>query len=205
LKTWVSNSPLGISLFHRRKRRIFLSEAGQNLARGLGGAFDAIEESVSQIHTRAASGVLTVSVLPSFAGGWLVLRLPSFAERHPEIEVRIAASNELFDFTRDDVDVAIRYGSGKWRGGLHVERLMTEDIFPICSPKIWSADRRLRDRTIFRTIFFCTMTCGKTGACGFWRRARNRSIRTGGHDSIRRRLCFAQQRQVRAWRLAEAF
>ncbi len=127
---------LGVSLFHRRKRRLYLSEAGQTLSAGAREALDRIEEAVTRVHARAGSGVLTVSVLPSFAGGWLVLRLPRFSERHPEIDVRISASIEMIDFNRDDVDIAVRYGPGNWRGGLRVDRLMTEDIFPVCSPKL---------------------------------------------------------------------
>jgi LysR family glycine cleavage system transcriptional activator len=41
----------------------------------------------------------------------------------------------LTDFAREDVDVAIRYGNGNWPG-LSVERVLTEDVFPVCSPDL---------------------------------------------------------------------
>ena len=58
-----------------------------------------------------------------------------FQDLHPEISIRITTSMASVDFDRDDVDVAIRYGRGDWPG-LRVDRLVREDIFPVCSPKL---------------------------------------------------------------------
>src|SRR3546814_10216179 len=74
------------------------------------------------------------SDLTSFAAKWLVPRLGRFATAHPDIEVRLAINDVLLDFASDAVDVGIRYGGGAWRG-LHAERLMTEVVFVVCSPK----------------------------------------------------------------------
>jgi LysR family transcriptional regulator, glycine cleavage system transcriptional activator len=78
---------------------------------------------------------VTVSVAPSFAVKWLVPRLDRFQEQHKAIDVRVAASNQLANFTNDNVDVAIRYGSGRYPD-LVVERLLSEAIFPVCSPEL---------------------------------------------------------------------
>ncbi len=90
-----------------------------------------------------AGGPLTVSVLPSFASKWLVPRLGRFRERYPEIDVRIAPSIQLTDFQREDVDLGVRYGKGRY-DGLHSTRLMTEDIFPVCSPALLRGPDALR-------------------------------------------------------------
>ncbi|MGE0661329.1 MAG: LysR substrate-binding domain-containing protein, partial [Reyranellaceae bacterium] len=71
----------------------------------------------------------------SFATKWLVPRLSAFQSLHPEIEVQLSTSFELVDFQRDAVDAAIRWGMGKWPG-LHIERLFTQDIFPVCAPAL---------------------------------------------------------------------
>ena len=88
-------------------------------------------------------GILTVSSAPSFAARWLVPRLGLFNARHPEIDVRVSATLGLADFARDGVDAAIRYGRGKYPG-LHVERLMQDEIFPVCSPALLKRGPRLR-------------------------------------------------------------
>jgi LysR family glycine cleavage system transcriptional activator len=76
---------------------------------------------------------VTVSVLPAFATHWLIPRLAGFHASHPAIEVNIRATQDLVDFTRDDVDLAVRYGPGAWPG-LAATLLMPEDVFPVCSP-----------------------------------------------------------------------
>ena len=82
---------------------------------------------------------------PSFAGNWLVARPPRFNERQPDIDVRISATHDLIDFSRDDADVGIRTGNGNWQGDLRVDRLMTEDLFPVCSPKLLERGPPLRE------------------------------------------------------------
>jgi LysR family glycine cleavage system transcriptional activator len=87
--------------------------------------------------------VLTISTLTSLAVKWLLPRLSSFQEQHPEIDVRITTSMELVDFRTSNVDAAIRYGQGRWPG-LDAEWLMAEHLFPVCSPKLLMGERALR-------------------------------------------------------------
>ena len=67
--------------------------------------------------------------------------------------MRIDASTRLVDFRHDDVDLAVRYGPGG-RPGLRAVRLMSEEIFPMCSPKLVDAagpldsTERIRDHTL---------------------------------------------------------
>lgn len=44
---------------------------------------------------------------------------------------------------REEVDLAVRHGDGRWPG-LHVERLCVEQLFPVCSPKLATGGQRLR-------------------------------------------------------------
>lgn len=126
---------LGLRLFRRRGRQVFLSEAGQAYLADVREAFDQLAAATGRLRQREASGPLTVSTLASLAANWLVPRLGQFRAQHPEIDVRISASDEMVDFGRDDVDMAIRYGTGDWPG-LEVLLLMREDVFPVCSPAL---------------------------------------------------------------------
>src|SRR3546814_14903352 len=106
-------------------------------------AFDRIQEATAKLQQRDRGGGLTVSTFTSFAAKWLVPRLGRFATAHPDIEVRLAINDVLLDFASDAVDVGIRYGGGAWRG-LHAERLMTEVVFVVCSPKLLEGPSPLR-------------------------------------------------------------
>lgn len=134
---------LGVPLFRRLNRAILLTDAGQSCLRGLREGFERLGEAVETVRVHAATGPLTVSVAPSFASKWLVPRLDGFRRAHPHIDVRIDASTALADFARDDIDVAIRYGRGQYPG-LRVERLLTEEVFPVCSPRLRRGPHPLR-------------------------------------------------------------
>jgi len=89
------------------------------------------------------AGRLTVTVLPSFAAGWLVRRLPAFRARHPDIDLVIRSERQTVDLHRDDADLAIRYGLGDFPN-LEATHLMREEIFPVCAPALLNADPPLR-------------------------------------------------------------
>lgn len=126
---------LGMALFRRLNRALLLTDEGQALLPPVSEALDRMALAVDGLARREETGVLTVSTLDSFAAGWLVRRLRRFRARYPDIDLRITTSNHLVDFSRDDVDMAVRYGRGDWTG-LDKVRLMTEEIFPVCGPAL---------------------------------------------------------------------
>src|SRR5260221_5100148 len=134
---------LGVRLFHRLTRSIELTASARVLLPGLSDAFAGIHSSVRRLRAHNDTGTLTVTASPSIAANWLVLRLHRFKERHPEIDVRISASDDVVDLTRGDFDIAIRYGTGRY-GGLAVELLLQNEVFPACSPRLLQAGPPLR-------------------------------------------------------------
>ena len=123
---------LGVVLFRRAPRKLSLTDAGRELLSPIREAFDGIEAAVARARRDDGAGPLTVSVVPSFASKWLVPRLGRFRLRYPDIDIRISAEARLTRFD-EGVDVAIRAGRGQWPG-LVVERFLTEELFPVCSP-----------------------------------------------------------------------
>ena len=134
---------LGVALFHRYNRRLALTESGQAYQPPIREALDLIVRATERVASRDETGVLTVSVLASFAATWLLPRLKLFRAAHPEIDVRIDAEDGLIDFVNDDADIAIRYGHGDYPG-LRTDRFLTEDIFPVCSPRLLEGAHPLR-------------------------------------------------------------
>lgn len=126
---------LQVKLFERLNRAVRLTEAGQRVVPGVRDAFDRLAEAMDRLKGALPPNVLTVSTGPAFAAKWLTPRLHKFLERHPEIDIRISANLKLADFHNDEVDVAIRFGAGKYTG-LHAEALADEHVLPLVSPKI---------------------------------------------------------------------
>ena len=126
---------LGIALFHRRAQGVSLTEAGRFYLPILTRAFEGIATATQELRRRETAGPLTLSVSPNFAAKWLVHRLGQFATERPDIDLRVQATLAHVDFGREDVDLAVRHGDGNWPE-LAVERLATEEFFPVCSPRL---------------------------------------------------------------------
>ncbi|QCO16556.1 transcriptional regulator GcvA (plasmid) [Azospirillum brasilense] len=134
---------LGMPLFRRMNRALILTETGQSYLPPVRDALDTLSHATERLFRMDGSGALTISTMPSFAAKWLVMRLGRFQARHPELEVRLHTTPQLVDFSQQDVDIGIRFGAGNWPG-LRCDRLMTEDIYPVCSPSLLTGPRPLR-------------------------------------------------------------
>ena len=134
---------LGVRLFQRERQRVALTEAGRLYLEVVRDAFDRLGAGTERLLQRQNSGTLTVTTSPNFAAKWLVHRLGRFSEAHPGIDLRVSASIQHVDFAREDIDLAIRHGDGSWPG-MHVARLCTEQLFPVCSPRLVAQDEALR-------------------------------------------------------------
>ncbi len=136
---------LGIVLFRRSPRRLALTAAGRAWALELSSVFSRLEAINSRLRQRdrAERPAVSVSVIPSFGSRWLVPRLGKFLERHPEIDIRISASEKLVDFGTEPIDVGIRYGSGRYPG-LKVEKLADDFWIVVAAPAL-IARHGLRD------------------------------------------------------------
>ncbi|MGO1120140.1 LysR substrate-binding domain-containing protein [Rhodovibrionaceae bacterium A322] len=124
---------LGMTLAKRGRNGLDLTESGARLLPILSAAFDLIENGVTQIKG-AQEGRLMVSCPGSFAMRWLIPRLFRFKLAHPEIDLRLVTSDGPVDFSRDDLDLAIRAGLQPWAEGLQERVFMRERIGPVMSP-----------------------------------------------------------------------
>src|SRR5580698_3005172 len=102
---------LGVKLFKRSGRAMLLTGDGQRLYAHVREAFARLQRGVAELRADARRSIITVSVLPGFAARWLVPRLPEFNRRHPDMDVNLRATLELTDFSREEVDLAVRFGA----------------------------------------------------------------------------------------------
>jgi len=129
-----AEAQLGRVIFERTPRGMVATEAGTPVLKRLGAGFALLSEAVAAAQHRDET-VLTVSVAPVLAARWLVYRLHRFAERHPEIRLRIDATTQLVNPGASDVDIGIRVGSGRWPG-VKAELLLEQEVFPVVAPQL---------------------------------------------------------------------
>lgn len=126
---------LQVELFRRVTRALELTRDGEMLAQGVRRGLSEIARAVAALDHERASGPLRVSVLPSLAGRWLIPRLKRFRRLYPDVDVRIIADAHLVDLRAGAADMAVRFGRGPYPG-LHDVRLMSDAVFPVCSPRL---------------------------------------------------------------------
>lgn len=139
LETW-----LGRTLFERLPRGLQLTDAGRSYLPSLSESLDRIESATRDVMRGDGSQILTISVPPSFAAQWLVSRLYRFQDAHPEIDIRLSATNRLVDLEREGIDLCVRHGLGLYPDVIK-ERLMGETIMPVCSPSLIQGPNPLRE------------------------------------------------------------
>ena len=134
----------GKRLFVRSGRALALSEAGSTLYPVVAEALDRIAEVTGRVRGVTRRRTLTVTVTPTFGSRWLAQRLGRFWQAHPDLDLRLHHSVHLVDLTREDVDVAVRWGAGDWPAVI-AERLMAAEATPMCSPALLDGHDALRD------------------------------------------------------------
>jgi LysR family transcriptional regulator, glycine cleavage system transcriptional activator len=129
LESW-----LGVSLFRRGPRGITLTEAAQRIAPQTVEAFGLLRETYDRSGARNHE-MLSISTTFAYATKWLSPRLGAFSLSHPEIAVRLEATERVVDFGQEDMDVVIRAGNGKWPN-LVATKVLDIDFAPMLSPKL---------------------------------------------------------------------
>ncbi len=126
---------LGKPLFVRKTRALLLTAAGAHLQQTVLQALQSIDRSVEDIRGAGAARRLTLSTYASFASLWLVPRLALFQREHPQIDIRLDASDRVVDLQADDFDMAIRWvPQARVQPGATV--LIDDVVTPAMSPRL---------------------------------------------------------------------
>jgi LysR family transcriptional regulator, glycine cleavage system transcriptional activator len=124
---------VGVSLFLRHTRAVELTSAGALLLAAVAQSLPRIDGAVRQIRQSAGRKSVSVTTFASFASMWLIPRLEQFQRDHPEIDIRIDASDVALDLEVADVDLALRYGPVA-NMPAQAQRLFGEQLTPVASP-----------------------------------------------------------------------
>ncbi len=133
---------IGVSLFVRTSRTMRLTREGEILRAAAVESLEVLTRALKKIKKLENQKQLKITASPSIAAKWLVPRLDRFLATVPGADVRVDVSANALDFDRDDVDIAIRFGDGKYPG-LHSDLLFHEKVFPVCSPRLITKSKPL--------------------------------------------------------------
>ena len=124
---------LGVQLFARHKTRLKLTSHGEALLPSVRAAFQMIAVATAQLGDAVMVGNLVVSAPVGLLSRLLTRHVAEFLASHPEVKLKLIASNEDKEVYLPSVDLCIRYGTGIWPER-QVQLLSTVDLFPVCSP-----------------------------------------------------------------------
>lgn len=189
----VLEARLGVALFSRNHKEIKLTKAGTIFQLAISQSLSSIKRAVAVIEALETNTV-TIAASVAMSSFWLMPAVIAFRSLHPEINVRVIASNQPVDPRKEAVDFAIRYGDGNWPG-VEKEWLVDEIIFPICSREY------LKTRTInsVNDLFSETLIDLDDGISCCWEswfemqgidmQPARRAIRVSNHDLAHRAVC----------------
>ena len=145
---------LDVLLFRRTGRGLELTREGQAWLTELSVIFTRLREANRRLRRRAEGErpVVSLTTLPSFGARWLVPRLGGFIAKHPELDLRISASEAVVDFTREPIDVGIRFGPGPYPG-LFAEKLLDDYFVAVAAPAIAARLKKAAD-LLRQTLLF---------------------------------------------------
>lgn len=133
---------VGVSLFLRHTRVVELTGAGAQLLRAVTPSLERIDSAVRMIRQSAGRKSVAISTWASFASMWLIPRLEDFQRQHPDIDIRIDATDTPVDLDTTDVDLALRY-SAPANLPAQARRLFGEQLTPVLSPWLLKSSLRL--------------------------------------------------------------
>ena len=100
---------LGAVLFARGTRKVELTSAGTTLLQVVAPFLDQLDGAVRQLRSRERRAPVAVTTFASFASLWLLPRLATFQQAHPDIDIRISAADTLAELDDPEIDLALRY------------------------------------------------------------------------------------------------
>ena len=133
---------VGVPLFLRHTRAVELTSAGNQLLLSAVPVLERLDSTVRQIRQSAGRKSVAISTWASFASMWLIPRLEAFQHGHPDIDIRIDASDTMVDLDTADIDLALRYAVPA-NAPARAERLFGEQLAVIASPWLLKSGQRV--------------------------------------------------------------
>lgn len=155
---------LGVTLFHRVKKRLSLTQAGRAYAHDVKDTLERFERATFAVRANEVTGAtLEIATLPTVGSMWLIPRMTDFYRKHPHLQVNVSARSQRFLFSETSLDGALCFGTGAWPGA-HSDFLFEETLVLVASPQLLPPAFTVRD--LLKQRFLHLMT--RPGAWPAW-------------------------------------
>jgi DNA-binding transcriptional LysR family regulator len=134
---------VGVPLFLRHTRSVEITPAGALLLRAVSPSLEHLDGVVRQIRRTAGRKIVSVSTWASFSSMWLIPRLEAFQHDHPDIDIRIEASDSKVNLDTSDVDLVLRYAAPD-SVPPEATRLFGEQLVVVASPWLLKSSRSIK-------------------------------------------------------------
>ena len=124
---------LHTALFDRTGTGARLTETGQRYLEQIDPAIRQIQAATEAVLPSGGRRAVRLTLPPSIAATWIIPRLSTLERQHPDIDLQLVPTTRVVDLKRDQVDLAIRHGRGRWPG-VEAEFLLEETAMPVCAP-----------------------------------------------------------------------
>lgn len=123
---------LDVVLFERVPKGLAFTSAGRSYHNKIAGIFADLRSATAEL--KPEPNKVIISVTPTFAAKWLIPNLPDFTAAHPNIDLRIMATEKVSSFYSDGIDLAVRQGSPPFSASLDVSFLFKQSLIAVAAP-----------------------------------------------------------------------
>jgi LysR family transcriptional regulator for bpeEF and oprC len=153
---------LGAQLLLRTSRRVALTDAGRDFFESASKVIADLEGAESRVGRglKAPSGLVRVSVAPSFGALCVVPHLLPFFRRYPDVRVELLVSDRIANLIEDGIDVGVRIGELA-ESSLVARRIATTPVIFVASPSYLSDQgepTKPAELEGHRCVVFCSQT-----------------------------------------------
>lgn len=146
---------LGLPLFRRYPRRIELTDAGARYHARITSGFDVIAAATDAERQARAGEPIRLTLPPTFAMRWLLPKLPSFNQRHPDIPITFQTTSDPVETMIGAFGIAIRRADMRLPG-FEATAFLPEYGLPVISPALQAqkpigTPRDLAEHTLVHT------------------------------------------------------
>jgi LysR family glycine cleavage system transcriptional activator len=124
---------LDVVLFERVPKGLAFTPVGRSYHNRITGVFADLRAATAELKPEPSK--IVISVTPTFAAKWLIPNLPDFTAAHPDIDLRIMATEKVSSFHSDGIDLAVRQGSPPFGASLDVTLLFRQSLIAVAAPK----------------------------------------------------------------------
>ena len=176
---------LGEPLFARGARHVELTDAGHAFLPAVRQALRTVEETAGSLFGAAKENTLTLQADLIFTTAWLAPRLCDFAEKNPDVQLRLSGAYRDVDYQRTGAELKILFGPVH-RSWAQCDRLFDETIYPVATAEIAESLSTIDDLLKHRLIQISTHRVN-------W----NQLLQLAAVDTLpTRQLCFTENTQT---------